>query len=149
MGWFYGFKLHLAVNDCGELLACCLTPGNVDDRQPVAQMVKHLRGKLGWRIAAISRLPSRLCSLNKDGRLITRLRKNMKNQLMHLSEKLLLRKRAIIESIIDQLKSISQIEHSRHRSPATFVMHLIARLISADLSVGVVQALAPMWDSPR
>src|SRR5258708_992228 len=46
MGWFFGFKLHLAVNDRGDLLACCLTPGNVDDRQPVPQMVKHLRGKL-------------------------------------------------------------------------------------------------------
>jgi hypothetical protein len=46
MGWFYGFKLHLAVNDCGDLLACCLTPGNIDDRKPVPQMVKHLRGKL-------------------------------------------------------------------------------------------------------
>jgi len=46
MGWFYGFKLHLAVNDRGELLACCLTPGNVDDRTPVPGMVKGLRGKL-------------------------------------------------------------------------------------------------------
>lgn len=46
MGWFYGFKLHLAVNDQGELLACCLTLGNVDDRTPVASMGKHLRGKL-------------------------------------------------------------------------------------------------------
>ena len=62
--------------------------------------------------------------------LITRLRKNMNNRLMHLSDKLLLRKRAIIESIIDQLKNISQIEHSRHRSPANFVVHLIAGLIA-------------------
>jgi hypothetical protein len=44
--WFFGFKLHLAVNDQGELLACCLTPGNVDDRTPVPQMVQRLRGKL-------------------------------------------------------------------------------------------------------
>jgi hypothetical protein len=62
--------------------------------------------------------------------LIIRLRKNMKNHLMHLSDKLLVRKRAIIESIIDQLKNISQIEHSRHRSPANFVVHLIAGLIA-------------------
>jgi hypothetical protein len=52
----------------------------------------------------------------------------MKDQLMLLSDKLLLRKQAIIESIIDQLKNISQIEHSRHRSPANFVVHLIAGL---------------------
>jgi len=129
MGWFFGFKLHLAVNDQGELLACCLTPGNVDDRTPVASMAKNLRGKLfgdrGYISAALTEL------LFEQGlHLITRLRKNMKNKLMHLSDKLLLRKRAIIESIIDQLKNISQIEHSRHRSPLNFVAHLIAGLLA-------------------
>ena len=129
MGWFFGFKLHLAVNDRGDLLACCLTPGNVDDRTPVPQMVKRLRGKLfgdrGYISAPLTQL------LFEQGlHLITRLRKNMKNHLMHLSDKLLLRKRAIIESIIDQLKNISQIEHSRHRSPVNFVVHLIAGLIA-------------------
>ena len=129
MGWFFGFKLHLAVNDRGELLACCLTPGNVDDRTPVPELVKRLRGKLfgdrGYISAPLTHL------LFEQGlQLITRLRKNMKNQLMPLSDKLLLRKRAIIESIIDQLKNISQIEHSRHRSPTNFVVHLIAGLIA-------------------
>jgi hypothetical protein len=129
MGWFFGFKLHLAVNDRGDLLACCLTPGNVDDRTPVPHLVKRLRGKLfgdrGYISAPLTQL------LFEQGlHLITRLRKNMKNHLMHLSDKLLLRKRAIIESIIDQLKNISQIEHSRHRSPANFVVHLIAGLIA-------------------
>lgn len=129
MGWFYGFKLHLAVNDRGELLACCLTPGNVDDRKPVARMVKRLHSKLfgdrGYISAPLTQL------LFEQGlHLITRLRKNMKNQLMRLSDKLLLRKRAIIESIIDQLENISQIGHSRHRSPVNFVVHLIAELIA-------------------
>jgi hypothetical protein len=105
MGWFYGFKLHLAVNDRGFLLACCLTPGNVDDRTPVAYMVKRLRGKLfgdrGYISAPLTQL------LFEQGlHLITRLRKNMKNHLMPLSDKLLLRKRAIIEAIIDQLKNM-------------------------------------------
>lgn len=129
MGWFFGFKLHLAVNDCGELLACCLTPGNVDDRMPVVGMVKRLRGKLfgdrGYISAPLAQL------LFEQGlQLITKLRKNMKDHLMHLSDKLLLRKRAIIEAIIDQLKNISQIEHSRHRSPVNFVVHLLAGLIA-------------------
>lgn len=129
MGWFFGFKLHLAVNDRGDLLACCLTPGNVDDRTPVPRMVKNLRGKLfgdrGYLSAPLTQL------LFEQGlHLITRLRKNMKNHLMHLSDKLLVRKRAIIESIIDQLKNISQIEHSRHRSPVNFVVHLIAGLLA-------------------
>lgn len=129
MGWFFGFKLHLAVNDRGELLACCLTAGNVDDRTPVPALVKRLRGKLFGDRGSISAPLSQL--LFEQGlQLITRLRKNMKNHLMHLSDKLLVRKRVIIETIIDQLKNISQIEHSRHRSPINFVVHLIAGLIA-------------------
>jgi Transposase DDE domain len=129
MGWFFGFKLHLAVNDCGDLLACCLTPGNIDDRTPVPQMVKRLRGKLFGDRGYIS-APLIQLLFEQGLHLITRLRKNMKNRLIHLSDKLLVRKRVIIESIIDQLKNISQIEHSRHRSPANFVVHLIAGLIA-------------------
>ena len=129
VGWFYGFKLHLAVNDYGDLLACCLTAGNVDDRQPVPQMVKRLRGKLFGDRGYVS-APLTALLFEHGLQLITRLRKNMKNQLMLLSDKLLLRKRAIIESIIDQLKNISQIEHSRHRSPTNFVVHLIAGLLA-------------------
>jgi hypothetical protein len=129
MGWFYGFKLHLAVNDRGDLLACCLTPGNVDDRAAVPRLVKGLRGKLfgdrGYISAPLTQL------LFEHGlHLITKLRKNMKNHLMPLSDKLLLRKRALMESIIDQLKNISQIEHSRHRRPTNFVVHLLAGLIA-------------------
>ena len=129
MGWFFGFKLHLAVNDRGDLLACCLTPGNVDDRTPVPVMVKQLRGKLFGDRGYIS-TPLTQLLFEQGLQLITRLRKNMKNQLMHLSDKLLIRKRVIIESIIDQLKNISQIEHSRHRSPINFVVLLLAGLIA-------------------
>ena len=129
MRWFFGLKLHLAVNDQGELLACCLTPGNVDDRAPVASMVKKLRGKLFGDRGYIS-APLTTLLFEQGLHLITRLRKNMKNRVMHLSDKLLLRKRVIIESIIDQLKNISQIEHSCHRSPVNFVVHLIAGLIA-------------------
>ena len=91
MGWFYGFKLHLAVNDRGERLSCCLTPGNVDDRTPVPQMRKRLRGKLFGDRGYIS-APLTQVLFEQGLHLITRLRKNMKNQLMHLSDKLLLRK---------------------------------------------------------
>lgn len=129
MGWFFGFTLHLAVNDQGDLLACCLTPGDVDDRSPVPKLVKELRGKLfgdrGYLSAPLTQL-----LFEQGWHLITRLRKNMKNHLMSLSDKLLLRKRVIIESIIDQLKNISQIEPSRHRSPLNFVVHLVAGLIA-------------------
>ena len=91
--------------------------------------MKRLHGKLfGDRGSISAPLTQRL--FEQGLHLITRLRKNMKTHLMHLSDKLLLRKRAVIESIIDQLKNISQIEHSRHRSPINFVVHLIAGLIA-------------------
>ena len=45
-GWFFGFKLHLVINDRGELLSVLLTPGNVDDRKPVPKLVRKLFGKV-------------------------------------------------------------------------------------------------------
>jgi hypothetical protein len=131
MGWFFGFKLHLAVNDQGELLACSLTPGNVDDRAPVPQMVQRRRGKLIGDRGYIS-APRTELLFEQGLQLITRLRKNRKKHLMHLSDTLLVRKRAMSESIIDQLKHISQSEHSRHRSPTNFVVHLIAGLLASS-----------------
>ena len=62
--------------------------------------------------------------------LLTPIRKNMKPRLVRLNDKLLLRKRVLIETINDQLKNISQIEHSRHRSPANFLVNVRACLIA-------------------
>lgn len=129
VGWFYGFKLHLVVNDAGELLACCLTPGNIDDRKPVPQLVRDLWGKLFGDKGYLSQ-PLREQLLDQDLLLITKLRRNMHNQLLPLMDKLLLRKRAILETIVDQLKNISQIEHTRHRSLWNFMGNLIAGLIA-------------------
>lgn len=128
VGWFYGFKLHLMVNDRGEILAFCLTPGNVDDRHPVPRMVRRLFGKLFGDKGYISQALAEQLFVEQGVQLITRLKKNMHNRLMNLSDKLLLRKRAIIETINDQLKNICQIEHSRHRSPVNFLVHLLAGL---------------------
>jgi transposase len=130
MGWFYGFKLHLVVNDQGELLACHLTPGNVDDRQPVPLLAQRLWGKLFGDRGYVSQPLMEQLWHTLNVHLITKLRKNMKNRLMLLSDKLLLRKRAIIETIIDQLKNISQIEHTRHRSPVNFFVNVLAGLIA-------------------
>lgn len=128
-GWFHGFKLHLAVNDRGELLAFQLTPGNTDDRVPVPALTKSLWGKLFGDKGYISReLFTRLWEQNLH--LVTGIRSNMKNHPVDLWDKLLLRKRSLIETIIDQLKNISQIEHSRHRSPANFVVNLLAGLLA-------------------
>lgn len=129
LGWFFGFKLHLIVDDQGELLAVCLTPGNVEDRKPVPRLAKRLWGKLcGDRGYLSQRLFEQLF---KQGlQLLTPLRKNMPNQLMPLTDKLLTRKRSIIETINDQLKNISQIAHTRHRSVTNFLVNLLAGLIA-------------------
>jgi hypothetical protein len=129
MGWFFGFKLHLVVSDQGELLAFYLTAGNVDDRKPVPKLAKNLFGKLFGDKGYISQpLVDQLFA--KDVQLITGVRKNMKNHLLPLMDKLLLRKRAIIETIYDQLKNISQITHTRHRSVDNFFVNVIAGLIA-------------------
>lgn len=113
-GWFYGFKLHLVVNDRGELIDLRFTPGNVDDRKVVDRLTAGLFGKLVGDKGYIDKsLFERL--FRRGVQLITRIRSNMKNALVPLFDKLLLRKRAIVETIIDQFKNVCQIEHSRHR----------------------------------
>lgn len=132
VGWFFGFKLHLVINDKGQLMAFKLTAGNVDDRKPVPDLVKHLVGKLVGDKGYISQ--SLFEQLFSQGiQLITRLKKNMKNKLMPLMDKLLLRKRGVIESVNDQLKNISQIEHTRHRSVFNFMVNILGALMAYTL----------------
>ena len=144
MGWFYGFKLHLVVNDQGQIVAYCLTPGNVDDRKPVPELAKTLWGKL---VADGGYLSQALFEqLFAQGlQLITPIRKNMANRLMPLMDKLLARKRSIIETINDQLKNISQIVHTRHRRVTNFLVNLMAGLLAYTFqpkkpSLNLVQA---------
>ncbi len=127
--WFYGFNLHLVTNDCGELLSLRLTPGNTDDRRPAPELVKGLFGKLFGDKGYISQ-PLFETLFAEEVQLITKLKTRMKNRLVSIFDKLMLRKRAIIESVIDQLKNISQIEHSRHRSVANFFVNLVAGLVA-------------------
>ncbi len=130
MGWFFGFKLHLVVNDRGEILQFCLSPGNVDDRKPVPRLVKKLFGRLFGDKGYLSLSLAQSLRELFDLQLITKLRDNMKNQLMTWTDRILLRRRAIIETIIDQLKNISQIEHSRHRSTTNFFVNVLCGLIA-------------------
>jgi hypothetical protein len=130
MGWFYGLKLHLVINDRGEILACQVTAGNVDDRKPLPALCKDLFGKLVADRGYISQALFEQLLDTFGVQLITRIKSNMKNRLMPLVDKLLLRKRSIIECVIDQLKNISQIEHSRHRSPLNCFINILAGLIA-------------------
>ncbi len=129
MGWFYGFKLHRVANDSGELLAFFLSAGNGDDRHPVRQLTQGLVGKLfGDKGYLSQKLFEQLAQQGLQ--LVTTLRANMKPRVLPLLDRLLLRKRFIIETINDPLKNISQIEHSRHRSVKNFMANLLAGLIA-------------------
>ena len=129
LGWFYGFKLHLIINDKGELLDFLLTPGNVDDRAPLKHMSFHKRifGKLFGDRGYISK--DLFEQLFIDGvHLVTRLKKGMKNALMLQHDKIMLRKRSLIETVNDQLKNVCQIEHTRHRCFPNFIINLLSAL---------------------
>ena len=129
MGWFFGFKLHLICNEKGELLNFMITPGDVDDRKPLEYkaFVDFIYGKLVGDKGYIGK--NIFQRLFVDGiQLITKLKSNMKGAVMSVADKLLLRKRAIIETVNDELKNIAQIEHSRHRSCDNFIVNLLGGL---------------------
>jgi hypothetical protein len=128
--WFFGFKLHLVVHESGELLNFTLTPGNIDDRKPVLELLKDLFGKVFADRGYVSHALAQTLFQAYGIEFFAKPKRNMKNRLMRLSDKLLSRKRSIIETIIDQLKNISQIEHSRHRSPVNFMVNILCGLIA-------------------
>jgi len=128
-GWFFGFKLHLVFNDCGEILAFRLSGGQVDDRKPAFELLSRLFGKVFGDKGYISgELCQRLAGCGVE--LITKLKKGMKPRELPQGDAYLLRRRAIAETIIDQLKNVCQIEHSRHRATSGFLWNLLAALIA-------------------
>ena len=134
MGWFYGFKLHLIVNEHGELTSFMITPGNTPDNnvEAVTKLAKRMQGKLFGDRGYISKdLFAALWS--NSVQLITGIRRNMKNKLLPLIDKIMLRGRSIIETINDQLKNQEQIEHTRHRNPVNFGTNLFGGLIAYQL----------------
>jgi hypothetical protein len=132
MGWSFGFKLHLIINHLGEIVSLKLTKGNVDDRKPVSEMANAVYGKLYGDKGYISKVLSDEL-FDKGVELITTVRKNMKKKFISLWDRAILKKRFIIETVNDQLKNISYIEHSRHRSAHGFMLNLLGGLIAYSL----------------
>ena len=129
MGWFFGFKLHLIINDKGELLSFYLTQGNVDDRniKAITKMTEELFGKLFGDKGYISKALSDILFGNGI-QLITAVKRNMKEKALSNEEKILLRKRSAIETVNDELKNICQVEHTRHRSISGFLLNIISAI---------------------
>ena len=129
MGWFFGFKLHLIINDKGELLNFYLSKANVDDRNQdiLSVMVKEVFGKLfGDRGYISDKLAQFLWNDGVD--LIFKRRKNMKSMNLSDNDKVLLRKRALIECVKDELKNQCNIQHTRHRALQGFLNNAISAL---------------------
>lgn len=131
MGWFYGFKLHIVINDRGEILNFAITQANVDDREPLKNesFLKAILGKLFADKGYISKKLTDILFVSGI-HLVTSIRNNMKNSLMTMRDKILLRKRSVIETVNDELKNICQVEHSRHRSFTNFIANMVAGLIA-------------------
>ncbi len=129
MGWFYGLKLHIVINDKRQIVAVKITTGGTDDRSPLESMTKDLTGKLYADKGYIGKdLFKRLYM--RGLKLITGIRRNMKNHLMELIDKLMLRKRFIIETIFGQLKIDMNLTHTRSRSPTNFFVNVLSCLVA-------------------
>lgn len=124
-GWFMGYKLHLVINDKGEIMAIKITKANSSDLASADSITKGLEGKLFGDKAYISKsLFAKLYA--RDLRLVTGIRKDMKNHLLELEDKVNLRKRSLIESVFNVLKNHMNLQHTRHRSPVNFLVHILA-----------------------
>jgi len=129
MGWFFGLKVHLIINHKGQLMAAKITPGNVDDRKGLTGLVKGLTGKCCADQGYVGEKTFK--SLWEKGlQLITGIRRNMKNYLMPHIDKILLRKRFLIETVFGILKTEMNLEHSRHRSTTNAFVSIMAALIA-------------------
>lgn len=131
-GWFFGLKLHMIFNLKGEIVRLVITPGNTDDRTPVADMIKGLFGKLYGDRGYISKDLFNTC-LKQGVQIITGIKKHMKNKLMDLGDKCLLRRRGFVETIFSSIKSLGIFEHSRHRSVTNAFCHIFAALITYQM----------------
>ena len=129
MRWFFGLKLHFVINQKGQIMALKITSGNVADSSVLDEITRHLTGKLYADKGYISH--EMFHTLWQRGlHLITGIRRNMRNHLMLLGDKIMLRKRFVIETVLDTLKSEMGLEHSRHRSPINAMVHVLSCLVA-------------------
>ena len=132
MGWFCGFKLHLVINDIGEILDVELTSGNTDDRRPLPKFAEGLHGSLYADKGYISKDIREM--LRAEGvNLVYKVRKNMDPLDLSVSDEVLLKKRMLIESVIRVLKTQTQVEHTRHRNYVNFQVNVVSALIAYQL----------------
>jgi hypothetical protein len=132
MGWFYGFKVHLIIDSMGQIINFYVTAGNVADNNHnlLEKLTQNIVGKIFGDKGYLLN-PSFYQKLyNRGAIFITKVRKNMQNRVLDFIDKILLKKRGIIESSIGILKNFFNLEHSRHRSPKNFISHTLSTLVA-------------------
>lgn len=129
-GWYYGLKIHLIINQLGEIVNFELTSANVSDNNAelLQKIFKDLKGTCYGDKGYLSKLFDYFYQAGL--KIVTKIRSNMKNILMPLDEKINLKKRAVIESVNDILMSVFDIEHTRHRSPINAIIHTLGALVA-------------------
>jgi hypothetical protein len=132
IGWFFGFKLHLVTNVFGYVVDFDITSGNVADNNEslIRKLTKKLTGKLFGDRGYLLNKKLYADLVARGLTVITKIRSNMKPQIMTSADKAALQKRGISESIIGILKESLSLEHSRHRSPHAFLVHIASTLIA-------------------
>jgi IS5 family transposase len=128
-GWFFGLKLHFVINHKGQIMALRITPGNIADSTVLDEISQHLAGKIYADKGYIGHeMFKRLWQ--RGLHLMTGIRRNMKNYLMPMTDKIMLRKRFVIETILSILKGEMGLEHSRHRSVMNAMVHVLSCLVA-------------------
>ena len=132
-GWLFGFKLHLITNHLGEIISLAITKGNVSDQNMTIKLSKNLIGFLFGDKGYLS--GKTVNELLKQGlHLITKTRSNMKPKPITETNKFLLRKRGIIETVFGQLKDFRHLVHTKYRSITNYFTNVLSALIAYMLN---------------
>lgn len=129
-GWFYGFKVHLVINNWGEIVSFQLSAANQSDNHVdiLTHLLSHLQGICVGDKGYLTQLWAKFY---EDGlKIVHKIRNNMKNKLLSVSEKYYLVKRGVIESVNDILASVFDLTHTRHRKAENAFCHILSCLIA-------------------
>lgn len=129
-GWFFGFKIHLAINNLGEVMNFEFSTANITDNNSdlLRNLLKDLKGNCYGDKGYLTKIFAEF--FEQGLKIISKVRQNMKNKLMPLHERFWLAKRAVIESVFDILMTVFDIDHTRHRSPHNAFAHMLGALIA-------------------
>jgi hypothetical protein len=148
-GWFFGLKIHLVINNLGEIVSFSLTAANVadNDKNVLEKLFKFIQGKCFGDKGYISKHFEYF--YQKGLQIITRIRKNMKNKLMDYYDKIMLQRRGIIESVNDILMTVFDIDHTRHRSPVNAVTHMLGAVAAYSFYDDKPSVFNPLQNQKR